>query len=196
MTMTKTRPHSRRTGASPRKGGLGLILCAAAALALSLPVAGQIYKVTDENGNVVFTDRPATPDSTTQVEAVDLPSTNSAPSVTPRPAPAASTEPEAPAAPTLSVSIVSPTDETTIAMGPGNFNVSASTSPPLARNESLQLLIDGQPHGEPQRSPSWFVEGAIRGEHQLRVVRSSANGDRLAESDDVTIYVLRPSIAR
>jgi hypothetical protein len=81
-------------------------------------------------------------------------------------------------------------------MGPGNFDVSASTVPALARSEMLQLLIDGQPHGPPQRAVSWFVEGASRGEHQLQVRRLSGSGATIAESAAVTIYVLRPSILR
>jgi hypothetical protein len=80
-------------------------------------------------------------------------------------------------------------------MGPGNFAVSAEVSPPLRRGETLTLLIDGQAYGAAQESNSWFVEGAMRGPHDLVVQRSGRTGST-ATSDPVRIYVLRPSIAR
>lgn len=170
-------------------------LLVAAVSALTLCLSGwssaQIYKVT-EGDSVEFTDRPATPDANRKVEKMELEQTNSAPAVQPKAATTPSQEPQE--APPVMVSIVSPAPETTVAMGPGNFSVSASTSPSLGRNEQLQLLIDGQPYGTPQSGSSWFVEGALRGEHQLRVARLTAGGAPLAESDSVRIYVLRPSV--
>jgi hypothetical protein len=94
------------------------------------------------------------------------------------------------------VTITSPADETTIAMGPGNFSVSVSVDPPLSRGEELVLMIDGQAYGAAQTGRSWFVEGALRGPHDLVVQRIGRGGGTLAVSEPVRVYVLRPSIIR
>lgn len=168
-------------------------------LASATPGWAQIYKVTDGKNGVVFTDKPETVETNDRqnVEEVQLPELNTAAPIQAQP-PAASTAPEKKseeiAAPT--VTITSPANESTIAMGPGNFSVSASAEPPLSRGERLTLLIDGQAYGAAQASSSWFVEGALRGPHDLVVQRSTTNGKSIAVSDTVRIYVLRPSVIR
>jgi cytoskeletal protein RodZ len=195
MAMTMAGRHAKTTDGR-------LMLGAALALVsvlFSAAAGAQVYRVTDEQGNVSFTDRPQAPSESTTVERVELQTTNSAPAVTPQAAPTtpSAEAQDAPApAPRLTVAIVAPADETTIAMGPGNFSVSATTQPPLGRGEQLQLMIDGEPQGEAQRSSSWFVEGALRGEHNLRVVRLNSAGSVIAESEGVRVYVLRPSVLR
>ena len=47
----------------------------AAALLLAIPASAQIYKTTDEHGNVVFTDSPPPGEG----EQVELPQTNTTP---------------------------------------------------------------------------------------------------------------------
>ncbi|MEE4278611.1 MAG: hypothetical protein V2I82_09140 [Halieaceae bacterium] len=171
----------------------------AAALIAGLETSAQVYKVTDEEEGVVFTDRPSTVSGGT-VEKIEIREPNQAeppPKIaspsrsTPRSRSGGDTE----AAAAASVSITSPADESTIAMGPGNFAVSAEVSPPLRRGETLTLLVDGQAYGPEQQGTSWFVEGALRGPHDL-VVRRSGRSGSTATSDPVRVYVLRPSIAR
>ena len=145
---------------------------------------------------MIFTDRPdSTPGSTVEEIEVRKPNSAPPPPVVPQDRGQARQEETQPAAePT--VTITSPTDETTIAMGPGNFSVSAQVDPPLSRGEALVLMIDGQAHGAAQTSRSWFVEGALRGPHDLVVQRVGRGGSTLAVSDPVRVYVLRPSIIR
>jgi hypothetical protein len=158
--------------------------------------AGQVYKVTDEKEGVVFTDRPESFDSN-KVEKIDVPEPNSSgtpPVIPPRTVRAPGNTTEA-AKPEASVTITSPEDESTIAMGPGNFSVSARVEPPLQRGESLVLMVDGQAHGAEQTGTSWYIEGALRGPHDLVVKRTGRDGT-VAISDTVRVYVLRPSILR
>lgn len=174
-----------------------LLLSAATSLLLASGAWGQIYKVTDDEKGVVFTDRPPTVSDSAKshVEQVELQDTNTAAPVTVRPPP-----PEAVRSPVEeealdpTVQITSPADETTIAMGPGNFAVSATASPPLDQNERLELLMDGQPVGAAQSSSSWYIEGALRGPHDLVVRRTTTRGATVAVSESVRVYVLRPSI--
>ena len=186
-------PVSRNPAFQPLVTAQAVVM--ALVLVAAVPAGAQIYKVT-EGDSVIFTDRPASPDANRSVEKVDIPTTNRAPSVEPQAQSPASTAESAPAAAVPSVSILSPSNEATIAMGPGNYDVSASTSPALGRNEELQLLIDGQPYGPPQRSGNWRIEGSPRGQHDLEVLRVAGGGDPVARSESVRIYVLRPSIIR
>jgi Domain of unknown function (DUF4124) len=164
------------------------------ALAL-LPLLGygqQIYKSTDANGNVVYSDQP--PADGAEVQRIEVPQTNTtpAPAVIHRlPTEPATTEQQAV---NYTISIISPTDETTIAMGPGNFSVSASVSPALAGDHSLQLKLDGANRGEPQKQANWQLTNVFRGAHDLSVALVNSAGEELGNSDPVRIYVLRPSI--
>jgi len=159
------------------------LLCASAAL-------GQIYKTTDENGNVVFTDQP--PSGSRAAEEVKLKQLNTTPA--PTPLPARETPAEEPAGPDYTVSIKFPTNETTIPMGPGNFSVVASTFPPLRAGEVLQLQINGTDRGPAQTGSNWELTNVFRGAHELTVQRKSAEGEVLTTSEAVTVYVHRPSI--
>ncbi len=186
-TNPEKRVHSRRTS-------LGLV---ALLVLLSTPALAQVYKVTDDEEGVVFTDRPdANPGA--KVEKIEIRDTNQSapPPLLPTPSRSSSSSRTADAAPAEpTVVITSPANESTIAMGPGNFAVSARVEPPLRSSETLVLLIDGQAYGAEQTGTSWFVEGALRGPHDL-VVQRNARGTSAATSEPVRVYVLRPSIAR
>lgn len=158
------------------------------------PVAGaQVYKVTDEENGVVFTDRP-NPGLGGSVERIEIGEPNRAEPPPELPAAAPRQTEETAAAPVPTVTITSPGNESTIAMGPGNFAVSAKVTPPLGSGEELVLLMDGQPYGAAQTGTSWFVEGALRGPHDLVVQRRNDSGQSIATSEPVRVYVLRPSI--
>ena len=156
------------------------------------PAWGQIYKSTDADGNVVFTDTPP-PDTPT--EQVELQRTNTAP---PPPAvPRADTgdaeeEPDEPAAPRAV--ITSPTNETTIPMGGGNFSVTANVEPGLDKGQGLRLTMDGEPQGDPQPSGFWDLTNVFRGGHDLVVEVVDSNGGVISSSEPVRVYVLRPSV--
>ena len=151
----------------------------------------QIYRTTDENGNVIFTDTPP-PDGASR-EEVQLHQTNTTPSVEVRPAEESEGE-ERPKQARFSVAITTPEDETTIAMGPGNFSVVAATEPALTGGQVLQLYLDGEPQGEAQQSGSWALTNVFRGAHDLTISLIGSNGDTLATSEPVRVYVLRPSV--
>ncbi|WOJ92588.1 hypothetical protein R0135_12430 [Congregibacter variabilis] len=159
---------------------------------------GQIYKVIDGKDGVVFTDSPGVIGNTDSqsVEKIELEETNSATPIQARPPAASSANPSAESQ-TIEkprVSIAAPANESTIAMGPGNFTVSASASPALTSGEQLILLMDGVPQGGAQSSGNWTIEGALRGPHDLVVQRTTSRGKVVASSEPVRVYVLRPSI--
>jgi len=160
-------------------------------LALPMTLSAQIYKTTDEHGNVVYTDAPPSTSNSSEKVQLNRTNTSSPPPEVVRPAPPAPQE--EPEETRYSAEITSPPNETTIAMGPGNFTVSAKVRPSLAAGESLQLLIDGAPRGEPQTEPLWNLTNVFRGQHDLTVMVLDADGQPLATSEPVRVYVFRPS---
>ncbi|MDB4491151.1 DUF4124 domain-containing protein [Luminiphilus sp.] len=160
---------------------------------LSQSAAAQIYKYKDADGNVVFSDKRPAGDQNESVEEVKLGTTNSAQT----PPNISSSEPlrkqAKPEAVVYETVITSPTDNTTISMGPGNFPVTALISPSLGANEFVQLTMDGAPIGNPQRSNSWQLSNVFRGEHNMIVQRING-GNVVNSSVPITVYVLRPSV--
>ncbi len=165
---------------------------------LCLPLlcsAQQIYKTTDENGNVVFTDQP--PPESDAVQRVELQRTNTSRPPTIRPLPPAAQESDAEELVTAPLeyrlSIDRPDNETTIPMGPGNFTVSARVEPPPGPDHLLQLRLNGENRGEAQRSSIWELTNVFRGAHDITVSVVDKDGEDLATSQPVRVYVLRPS---
>jgi hypothetical protein len=169
----------------PRLPLFALMLVATASL-------GQVYKTVDEDGNVRYSDTPAAGGSS---EAVEIPQTNT---VSPPPANAweqrEQPREQAQEAVDYQPVITAPANETTIPMGPGNFSVSAEVQPPLADGHTLQLYIDGSPEGVPQERTSWSLTNVFRGAHDLEVAVLDRDGEELARSRSVRVYVMRPSI--
>jgi len=166
-----------------------VLLCGAL---FAVPALAQIYKTTDADGNVVFTDQP--PAGGSSAETVELPQTNTTPPP-PVVAPVERTAPAQPQEPApIKVSINSPADETTIPMGGGIFEVVAAPSPGLESGQRLQLFMDDEPQGPPQTSNRWKLENVLRGPHDLMVRILGSGGNVLASSESVRVYVLRPGI--
>ena len=156
--------------------------------------AEKIYKVVDEEGNVTFTDTPPN-DADAIVEPHSILGTNTTPAVATAPEDAVKTD-QAEAKASYVTRIVSPADESTIPMGPGDFVVEAEVSPGLDNVEQLILLLDGEAVGAPQSFPRWQLTNVFRGAHQLQVVRVSETGATQSQSTEHTVYVMRPSVNR
>ena len=164
-------------------------------LTLPMTVSAQIYKTTDSQGNVVYTDKPSAAGK--PAEEVKLQTTNTAPPPPDiaRPAPAVVTPGSEESEQTgYTIEIATPANETTIPMGPGNFLLSATVAPPLESGEMLQLHMDGIPWGEPQTAASWGLTNIFRGAHDFTVSVLSADGAPLVSSTPVRVFIMRPSI--
>jgi len=166
-------------------------------LALLLtPLAGhaQVYRTTDEQGNVIFSDAP--PAGSGQAERIEIPETNTTPPPPSWPEPPAEPEPEPEEEGPVSyeVAIIIPLNETSFPMGPGNFSVEAKVKPALGKSESLLLMMDGVPWGKPQRDNTWELTNVFRGAHDLTVAVVDAEGELLVNSSPVRVFVHRPSI--
>jgi len=163
---------------------------------LLLPLSGlaqAVYRTTDAQGNVVFTDSP--PANATPADRVEIRPTNTAqpPQTPPRPVSENTPNVEAEVA-AYTLTITEPAHETTIPMGPGNFTVNVNVSPALRSAENLQLFIDGAPQGKPQRGSTWHLTNVYRGQHDLTVGVIDDSGKTLASSEPVRVFVMRTSV--
>ena len=159
-----------------------------------LAAAETIYKVVDEEGNVTFTDTPPN-DADAIVEPHSILGTNTTPAVATATENAIKTD-QADAEASYVTRIVSPANESTIPMGPGDFVVEAEVSPGLDSEEQLILLLDGAAVGAPQSVPRWQLTNVFRGAHRLQVVRVRETGAAQSQSTEHTIYVMRPAVNR
>ena len=156
-------------------------------------LAQTVYRTTDAQGNVVFTDTP--PANATPADRIEIRPTNTArpPEILTPPAPEVTPGVEAAEVVSYTVTITEPANETSFPMGPGNFSVSAEVSPALNKAESLQLFIDGTPRDEPQQALTWDLTNVFRGRHDLTVGVIDSSGDTVALSEPIRVFVHRPS---
>lgn len=161
---------------------------------VSLTASAQIYKSVDENGVVTFSDVPPAANGDTKSSLVTPNPTNSMPAVTAR-VPEAEPKLSEPAVP-YALSISSPSNNATIPMGAGVFDVKADLSPPLSDGEAMALYLDGQLVEPPQTDTVWTLTYVPRGEHTLQARRLSSSGETVSESELISVFVLRPSVLK
>jgi hypothetical protein len=163
-------------------------------LLISLPVAAQIYKYTDANGNTAYSNQP--PDGI-KAETVELPPLNSIEPAAPRgaaqSAPGAQAEQPQAAYSTLELTDL-PTDEALRANN-GTFTIGVRIEPRLRSGHLMQLLVDGNPYGQPSNIPRFQVINIDRGEHSFAVAVQDAQGI-LQQSPTITLTVQRVHVNR
>lgn len=158
-----------------------IILCADA-------LAG-VYKRTDAEGNVEYSDLP----QTTKEKAVPLPPAST---YTPPPVDAGMQTSEAPAQQAVgyeSVAITQPADDQAIRENAGNVLVQFTSNPALQAGHRFVLLVDGKKMAE-GHSSSLQLENLDRGTHNVQVQVVDASGQVIASSRPVTFHLQRVSI--
>ena len=156
-------------------------------ITLSANSIAEVYKRTNPDGSVEFTDIP---DSAKEkpVEMEPLP-TFTPPLVRPqRPArePTDLTRYD-------SVAITSPVNDATLRDNTGNVSVTVTVSPTLRANHRVVLLLNGKQMDE-SSSGSFQLTNIDRGSHQLQAKVQDAKGKTLLSSDTITFHLHRTSI--
>jgi hypothetical protein len=166
-------------------------LLACLLLALSLPATAQIYSYTDANGNRVFTNEPP---QGSDAKIVQLPPTNSvAAQPTTNTSNNAGPTPTAMDAPFSVLQLTGlPSDEAMRANN-GTFSVGVSTMPDLAPSQQVQLILDGQPYGQPSSNPPLQLNNIPRGDHSL-AVQVLSGGKSIQQSPAVTFTIQRVAL--
>ena len=153
--------------------------------------AGEVYMSRDANGNVVFSDQPSA--NSQKHEVRELPSMPAL--VVPQAQPAKPPKPVAEVSYT-SLAIVSPHNGYQLASGyAGNLDVSGVLSPGLKESDTLILLDNGSQVAS-GRQTSFSLSNLSRGEHQLQMAVTDAQGKTLISSNPVTVYVQRSSVLK
>ncbi|WP_394176550.1 DUF4124 domain-containing protein [Thalassotalea litorea] len=152
----------------------------------SLQAKSKIYAWKDEQGNVVFSDTPKpgaelieVEDQQTIITSVDT----SILDITPR----AKVE-------EFQVSINQPEDHATIRDNAGSIYISGQVSPVFKRGLSVQLIFNGEKHGEPQTRSVFILRNVDRGEHKIKLELINNQGKVIASSKERTIYLHRARV--
>ena len=147
-------------------------------------VTPRIYRTTDAQGRPVFTDAP---DSGQHSEEVEVREQNTIKMVKPRqvaPAPEQAEQVEI----TYKLAITSPENQVTL-HNPESMTLQVSAQPQLREGHSLRLLDNGE---ETTATIAW----PDRGEHRFVAQIVDADGEVLAESDPVVVYVQRATVKK
>jgi len=164
-----------------------IMLCSATAFA-------GLYKGVDEEGNVVYSDKPFenaerfTPPAITVMDA---------PKVPPREEPVTEEEDEAEETKYTALSIASPRNQQTIWNEP-NLIVQVKIKPALDTRQGhrLWLIMDGKPLVKKSRSTALPIGRADRGEHKLQVQVRNKKNKILKRSKTITVHIKNTVVPR
>ncbi|WP_443190192.1 DUF4124 domain-containing protein [Pseudomonas indica] len=163
-----------------------LIACLIGALALPA-MAAQIYKYTDANGNVVYTNQP--PEGV-QAEEVDVKAPNTVEMSAPPPSlPSQADQQPAAGNPYSVLELTGIPDDEAMRANNGTFSVGVALEPRLQRGHLLRLVLDGQPYGQPTNVPQLQLVNIDRGEHSLVV--EVLSGDRVVQRSDAKTFAVQ-----
>lgn len=169
------------------------------AILVSGAVYAGIYKWTDENGIVHFSDTPhpgAVPvDLPTQdIPAGQSPDGGNVSSGVNKEPPNSDAEQEKNARGYTLLGISEPKNEATIRNNQGYIPVIIEINPELKQGDLLQIIFDAEPLGKPQASMIFALNNVKRGSHTIAVEALDADGNVLNTSDEITIYMQRPRV--
>lgn len=148
-----------------------------------------VYKQVNENGEVVYSDKPAA-----GAEKMDLPEL---PTYTPPPVPLVRPA-DAPVESEVykGLEIVKPADNSTIRNNLGIIEVQLRIEPALKVREKhrLQFYLDNERYGPLVDKTAIMMSNIERGEHTLSASVFDADGNVVAASNSVTVFVKRESV--
>lgn len=153
----------------------------------------QIYKWTDSQGVIHFSDNPHSGAETVKTLEVQTYSS-------PEPALSAQADKsdtikkKSQPAHYKEIAITQPQNEQTIRNNQGALSVIATLSPELFPGNQTQLLLDGHPVGNPQKQLSFEVSGIDRGSHTLQVQVIDNQGKSIIVSERITVFMQRPRV--
>jgi len=159
--------------------------------ALQLPIvahaqsSGTVFRSVDEQGRVIFSDRPSDDAETVNVHPANT--MRVAPSE-----PRTISAQEAPPAVTgyAALRINAPPHDSLVRSNLGEIAVAIHIEPALQAGHRMQLLLDGSVAGEPD-SGSWLLEGVAPGSHILQLQILDQDGQIIFRSDSSTVHLQR-----
>ncbi|HSP58219.1 MAG TPA: DUF4124 domain-containing protein [Halomonas sp.] len=179
------------------------VVTLALGLSMSLAVHAQaIYRSTDAQGNVVFTDNPERGGEEVNLEPLTVvPSTGEVRDqetearVENGGTRVSREGPGEPFMPYDSFRITSPANEETLPTGAaGSLEVALGIEPPLREDHRVRLLVDDRVSQSAMHTEAFLLNDLTRGEHVLQAELIDGSGEVRHRSSPVTLYVQRASI--
>jgi len=157
-------------------------------LTVLLPAANaaEVYRSVDENGTVVFSDKPSKGAKKIEVHDAQTINTPSAGSFKYQP------PPEKPGARYSSVAITQPANDQAMRQNNGDITVQIAVSPSLRPGDVINLDMDGKQVASGSAT-TIALNNVDRGTHTLQASVVSQDGQTWASSDSVTFHLLRYS---
>lgn len=151
----------------------------------------QVYKWTDAQGNVHFSDTPHE-----GAEQLKIPETQTySPPASQLPSPPQTEDKLDDKKHTYTtVNITQPDNEGTIRNNQGYVAVALQLEPELFPGDMVQMIFDGAPLGAPQPNLKFQLNGINRGSHTITVEVIDSNGDVVNTSNTVTFFMHRPRV--
>lgn len=162
-------------------------------ICLISPLFAQIYKWTDSQGNVHFSDQPH-PDA----EKITIPEAqtfNPPPLLSPQASPTSSVKEGGDSERGYDVlQIIQPQNEETIRNTEGFIPVVVSIKPKLKGGDKLQILYDGKALGDPKPTTVFALNQVKRGSHTIAVQALDEEGNVLQTSESITVFMMQPRV--
>lgn len=159
---------------------------------IALPLfAGEIYRVVDKEGRVIFTDSPP---MNGKADVLELPPVNTllAPAA---PSKKENTEVPGEAAVAYSSARISqPLNNAVIPPGQaGIVVVELALSPALQEGHQAQLYVNDKKHGSPIAGTTFTIGKLTRGQHRIRAEIIGDDGKRQAQTQTVAVHIKQHS---
>ena len=155
---------------------------------LSFVSQAEVYKTVDKNGRVTYTDVPP---ADTSAKPVELKSINSIPMPTPVPMESSPAAIQTPVE--YRVQIVAPENGKTLMPNERSIQVSITVDQPLQSGDLFAYKIDGNTV-QTTAEMTYTIAEPPRGEHTLTVDVVNSEGKSVAQSNGITLLVMRPII--
>lgn len=164
-----------------------LLLLVSLSALLNFSAYAEVYKTTDKDGRVVYTDQPAASD--TKAKVVELPSINQLP-----PTQYTHIRDNAPPAekpPHYQLTIVSPATGTRLMANERNLSITLESDNYLVEGLFFTYFLNGEKIAQ-TTSATFTLNEPPRGENKIHVTVENRYGKVFGQSDAITVYVVRP----
>ncbi len=166
-----------------------LLIAASLILTLSSFATAEIYKTVDKNGHITYTDVPP---ANTEAKPLELKTINSLPTPTAMPNTGPINTPSNNQAPLeYRIQILAPENGTTLLADERSVSVSIGVNQNLSNGDLFVYKLDGTTLTTTPEM-TYIITEPPRGEHTLTVEVVDSEGKPLAQSNAITLVVMRP----
>jgi len=151
----------------------------------------QVYKWTDSQGNVHFSDIPHT--GAEKINVIDA-QTFSPPKPINNVSDDSDSDKKKKPRTYKKFEITEPANEGTVRNNQGYVVINVLLEPDLTPGDKLQLLFDGSAIGEPQPNLTFKLSGVYRGAHNIAVQVLNPKGDVLKTTETITFFMHRARV--